>query len=387
MELAYVDAALAKAGSGASEQWSASDWTQKSMSDSQAMDVLRKSLGHPLDHAKTVRCIVTGVHGMDAACAPERLLVASRLWAEGISAEYIPQSGVMISLLKRHGESLESMGDRSAVSLKGGSAVSETGCSHSSFSVPFLQDWSLDELFGVCAILRIPFVVIVQPHLLRDKGSVRLRRISFDTPSGSTGGNEIFCSLENLASTVASGMDEDAEPPERSTPNESESTQKVSSAVECIYVDTDQYYGLDKQVSKSDTSNYKAILKSIKGVTQRSEAYLNDLQMTSPAQGTPVFAVNLPFWELRDFGTSLMKHGEPSAVTELYPIHKKVFKTLAMAIDSVLKKYGKSSVVSQVTILLYSKVDDRFDMVTLNSHQRGSIEPNGDSFRRKSERR
>jgi hypothetical protein len=29
---------------------------QKSMSDSQAMEVLRKSLGHPLDRAKTVRC-------------------------------------------------------------------------------------------------------------------------------------------------------------------------------------------------------------------------------------------------------------------------------------------------------------------------------------------
>jgi hypothetical protein len=86
------------------------------MSDSQAMDVLRKSLGHPLDRAKTVRCIVSGVHGMDAGSAPERLLVASRLWAEGISAEYIPQSGVMISLLKRRGDSLEPMSDRAAVS-------------------------------------------------------------------------------------------------------------------------------------------------------------------------------------------------------------------------------------------------------------------------------
>lgn len=133
--MAYVDAALAKVGTGASEQWSASDWTQKSMSDSQAMDFLRKSLGHPLDHVKTVRCIVTGVHGMDAASASERLLVASRLWAEGISAEYIPQSGVMISLLKRHGESLEPMGDRSTVSSKYGSTLYQTRRSYSSFSV------------------------------------------------------------------------------------------------------------------------------------------------------------------------------------------------------------------------------------------------------------
>jgi hypothetical protein len=66
---------------------------------------LRKSLGHPLDRTKTVRCIVLGVFGMDAASAPERRLVVSRFWAEGISAEYIPQSGILMSLLKRHGKS------------------------------------------------------------------------------------------------------------------------------------------------------------------------------------------------------------------------------------------------------------------------------------------
>jgi hypothetical protein len=37
-----------------------------------------------------------------------------------------------------------------------------------------------------------------------------------------------------------------------------------------------------------------------------------------------------------------MRHGDPTAVTELYPKHKNVFKTLAMAIDRLLKKYGKA---------------------------------------------
>lgn len=231
------------------------------------------------------------------------------------------------------------------------------------------------------------FVVIVQPHLLKDKGSVRLQRISFDTPSGSTGGNEIFCSLEKLASAVASGADEEAEPLERSAPSEGEFNQKSYSIVEFIYVDTDQYYGLDKQVYKIDRSNWKAIRRSIKGITQRSEACLNDVQMKSPGQGTPVFAVNRRFWDLRDFGTSLMRHGgDPSAITERYPKHQKVIKTLAMAFDSLLKKYGKSS-VSRVTILLYSKEDDRFDMVMMDSRHRGIVEHMGDSFRRKTDRR
>lgn len=112
VELAYVDAALAKAEVDSGEQWNPNE------TDAMAMDALRQSLGHPLSLANTVQCIVTGVHGMDAATASDRLLVASRLWAEGVSAEYMPQSGVMLSLLKRYRESLERMGDRTTVSEK-----------------------------------------------------------------------------------------------------------------------------------------------------------------------------------------------------------------------------------------------------------------------------
>ena len=375
MKLAYLDAALTKAG--VSEQWSGNDLTLKSMPDSQAMDVLRESLGHPLPLSTTVRCVVTGVHGMDAATASDRLIVASRLWAEGISAEYIPQSGVMISLLRRYRESIEPMGDRAAVSVSNENVLALCTPFHTQCS---RQDWSLEELFGVCAILKIPFVVIVQPHLLRDKGSVRLRRIPFDTLSGSTGGNEIFVSLDNLASTVSSGADDEELPQDTSTrlllkqtPNESDTGQKSSyPQVECIYVDTDQYYGLERQVSKSDTSHWKSILKSIKGVTQRSEAFLNTLAET-PVRATPVFAVNISFWELRDFGTCLMKQEHAASAsleaTKTYPKHKKVFKTLGLAIDSFLKKYK-----GEVTLLLYSKVDDRFDVVTLCNSQNGKTD-------------
>lgn len=49
------------------------------------MDLLRASLGHPLNFFKsTVRCIVSGVHGLDAGSCNERFVVASRLWAEGM---------------------------------------------------------------------------------------------------------------------------------------------------------------------------------------------------------------------------------------------------------------------------------------------------------------
>jgi hypothetical protein len=109
VELAYIDAALAKVTADSAEQWNPNE------SDAQSMEVLRLSLGHPLSLANTVQCIVTGVHGMDSTTAADRLLVASRLWAEGVSAEYMAQSGVMLSLLKRYRESIEPTRDRATV--------------------------------------------------------------------------------------------------------------------------------------------------------------------------------------------------------------------------------------------------------------------------------
>jgi len=76
------------------------DANQKFISDAAGMEVLRKSLGHPLYAASSVQVIVASANGMDAASAGERLIVASHLWSNGISAEYLTHSGVMISLLQ-----------------------------------------------------------------------------------------------------------------------------------------------------------------------------------------------------------------------------------------------------------------------------------------------
>lgn len=214
----------------------------------------------------------------------------------------------------------------------------------------------------------------------------------------------MFVPLDSLANTVALGTDEDSEHHESSRltqgDNEVSNRQVASSSstpqVECVYIENDQYFSL-KQVLKSETSHWKTVLKRIKGATQRSEAYLRTLtEVNAPLEGTPVFAVNISFWPLRDFGTSLMKRAEPSAmgaaqeVTEQYPKHKKVFKTLAMAIDNLVKKCDawKDS-KSEMTILLYSTVDDRFDMVTLEGvgDNSNTDTTNTDSFRRKSDRR
>jgi hypothetical protein len=323
------------------------------------------------------------------------------------------------------------------------------------------SDWSLTELVGVCALLKIPFLVIVQPHLLRDKNSVRLRRYPYDviaqgggaTASAST--NEVFVSLDLLASTVLSDAapDEAADEPadtSSSSRDVGRSHSRESPPLRCILVEHDQYYGNDREMYKSEVPQWKAYLKAMKSISLSAQAYLGSLQgfsgtgtastggaasgsaasgggVSLSSSSTPVFAVaDASFFALRDFGTCLMRRelaersatGAANEVIERYPKYKRVIRTLGTAIDSFMRRQGywsfsgsasssashigvaqPSSFTSSssgggtsrdqpsflrsssslVTLLLYSKVDDRFDLVTLSSS--GTVRNGGHSKR------
>lgn len=350
---------------------------------------MRRLLGHPLAYSESVRCIVASVHGMDAASTPERFQVACHLWSAGISAEYLPHSGIMLSLLKR---------------------IRDDSSQETSTS----SDWSLVELYGVCALLKIPFVVIVQPHLLRDKNSVRLRRVSFDASSSQSSAGETFVSLDNLAPAIledAPGVDETPGMDETSdiggTVQPSGASNRTS--VNCIYVDNDCYYGIDREISKSDTPHWKAHLKAIKKVQLSAECFIEAIRQSDGGRRLPVFAVTeASFWALRDFGTTLMRResdqsaaGAYAETAEKYPKYKRALKTLSSAIDTYMTRRGvwtsrgdsgsgkhchhnhksEKGSAELMTMLLYSKPDDRFDLVTLSrSHHH---EDNASSSRRR----
>lgn len=75
------------------------------------IDVIRASLGHPLFlMPPPTQCIVASVHGLDSSTAQDRFIVASSLWANGISCEYLAQSGVLASLLNRQREETQGTG-------------------------------------------------------------------------------------------------------------------------------------------------------------------------------------------------------------------------------------------------------------------------------------
>ena len=398
VEVAYVEATVSSQG-----EKDVTDFSQKFSLGRQGVDFLRKTLGHPLKMSSSVRCVVASPNGMDSSSSSERLLVAARLWAEGISAEYVPQSGVMLSILKRLKEESHRDGSTSVSRYEYCSLCNAALICL--FVRSLLKDWSLNELLGVCCLLNIPFVVIVQAHLLKDKGSVRLRRVLSDDleigwHTGSSGSSEQFVRLENLASTIREMSAESVGVEERTTGETDQeggnqscrdlnSARMATAQVECVYIDQENFYSDDAKVSKNDkTAQWKGGMKALKSAAQRSESYLSSHLQTNSIGSTPVFAVaDVPFWVLRDFGTALMRRErkEQSAVgasieaTEAYPKGKRPLKTLATAIDIFMRKRGvwedasrsqgdsnSSSVGSKLlTILLYSKLDDRFDMVSL----------------------
>ncbi|GKY90546.1 hypothetical protein MPSEU_000028300 [Mayamaea pseudoterrestris] len=356
--------------------------TQKHPSDKQGLDALRVSLGHPFQFARSVTCLIASVHGMDAGSVQERFVVARRLWTEGISAEYLPQSGVMLSLLRRFNDA----GDDNSVNA---------------------SDWTLSELFGACSVLNIQFVVIVQGHLLKEKSLVRLRRVSTEDMASSTlgAGSEIMVALDDLASSIrgdASVMNasEDGQPANISGSLNGRVSKDVS--CDCIFVDQDQYFGSSagREVSKNETPQWRSYLKNMKTIGLLAENFLSShhdsrAQSTFGIQGWPVFAVSgVDFWILREFGTELMRHERveqsplkaSNTIGQRYPEHSRALKTLASAIDNYMRRNGlwggvkgkqtvgqrereKSSGI-MLTMLLYSKPDDRFDMISLECSSR-----------------
>mmetsp|Transcript_1874 Transcript_1874/g.4021 ORF Transcript_1874/g.4021 Transcript_1874/m.4021 type:complete len:291 (+) Transcript_1874:73-945(+) len=242
------------------------------------------------------------------------------------------------------------------------------------------SDLSLDELCGVALLLRIPCVVIVVPHLLREKGSVRLRHLyedSFD---------EFFVPLQDLPGKVKEhlfpysddGGSKDKEVIEqngvlgRQSSNVEETKGSSSAVVHCIYADEDMYYAVqeaDRKKGAADKAALKAVRKEIARATQKAEAYIDRIATSAKGHGTPVIASALPYLLIRELGTRLVTSSNTfeavSTVTNNYPQYRRLLKTVGMSIDRVLAEYGDSRHES-IDVLMYSTLDDRLDIIAID---------------------
>jgi histidyl-tRNA synthetase len=155
VELVYLECTIAK--SVAIDSYDS--FRGSSQETRYGIDTIRGSLGHPLNlMPPPTQCIVASVHGLDSSTAHDRFVVASKLWTEGISCEYLAQSGVLASLLKHQRE--ETLGAGTSVrrfSILFFVCLATT--SLISICLPLSdaqhQDWSLAELCGVCAIMKV----------------------------------------------------------------------------------------------------------------------------------------------------------------------------------------------------------------------------------------
>jgi len=312
------------------------------------VESLRRSIGHPLS-SFPVKCIVSSEGGLDLATCADRATIASLLWSAGISCEYLAQSGVMLSLLR-----------------------------HFSSDSNIVHEWSsnVDRICGTCAILNIPYVIIVQPHLLKTKAVVKLRQTASHTISGPIyKGNEEIVPLKSLQSLLLERLSSRNDAREDSSltdiPNQPlnsdlqmQSNNNID--IECIYVGTDQYFDNDHRVGGN--SQWKQILKVKKTTTQKIANRIRDFSDKS----TPVIAIDLPFRVIRDVGNLLIFEGieslTGSEVELKYPKHKKLLRTLMYALEALVRKHQSQRNLEgkrQLTLFLYSISSDNYDLVTL----------------------
>lgn len=343
VERAYLDSQGAEAGP-----------VIRNTSLQSQIDAARSSLGHPLPYAHPVKCIVASVNGMDSATLCERARVAAQLVREGIPCDYVlSTSGMICSLVHK--------------------STSETGALGS--------DLSLDEICGIAAVLRIPCIVIVQPHLLKEKGSVRLRHLGIESF------DEEFVPLQDLPAKVKEHLPSQAHTEEVSSSDKelteqtathppigrqsSQPEDRKTGPVDCIYVDEDMYYSGQDADRKKGADKTKAAMKGarkeIVKATQKAEDYLENITSSVKGHGTPVIASALPYFVVREFGTCVMT--SPSAteaaidIATKYPQHKRLLKTAGMSIDHVLAAHARGKGQKRVDILMYSIPDDRFDII------------------------
>jgi len=235
------------------------------------------------------------------------------------------------------------------------------------------HEWSVDTICGIAAILNIPFVIIVQPHLLNKKSAVKLRQTTIVQGTGpifNYNGNEELVNLQSLSSlilerlsTVNDISDDNIVTRAHQTSVNDSSMQALPSHhgnfdIECIYVENDQYFDDSNRIN---TAQWKRVKKVMKSTSQKITDHLGHKLLDS---AVPVIALNLPFRVVREVGSCLMFDGVESLISNdiatKFPGHKKTFRTLMYALDSISSKNE-----GKLTFFLYSTVDEAYDLITM----------------------
>jgi len=138
--------------------------------------------------------------------------------------------------------------------------------------------------------------------------------------------------------------------------------------MDCIYVSTDQYFDNGHRVNNTQ---WKSIKKIMRSSSQNVSSHVSDI---INQQNSPVVAIDLPFRVVRDIGTHLTFDGieclnGSTEIISKYPQYKKILRNLMYALDALVQKKsqgsGDSDKRGELNLFLYSTVDDKYDLITL----------------------
>ncbi len=173
---------------------------------------------------------------------------------------------------------------------------------------------------------------------------------------------------------------ESAKPSERQKSSGKTNARSLKTNLEYIIVETDQFYFYDNYFKESKV---KSVRKAFSGIVKRTELYLHQMGIGSNFSDNlamSIVACDIPYTVIRELGTCLMGKtamsvgGACQQVGRNSPKHKKILKTLSMALDSSLRRqedaYDNSSRKSKGAsknhrFFLYSICDDLFDMILM----------------------
>jgi len=328
------------------------------------IESIRNALGHPILKQHQIKCFVASASGLDNCFLSERAKVCAQLWTNDIPSDYVPHSGLMISFLQK-----------------------------SNMYRGMDQTCTLDQLCGMCLVLNIPFVVVVQPHLLNDKASVRLRSLLHMHQNFT----EEIIPVATLATTIKERLsnmmplevDSDTKRRINVNPENTKELSRLSSLTfstynpmdtHRIYVESDRFIVVSPE-GKADNIP-KPILKTMTTVIQRADSFIANVLNTPKIKNRAhLVAVNVPFIILRDIGTNIMattcNQNTSIAIITADIIQKhsgpeKTLKTLGKALDYLLKqrregmKYSiDRDVAISCHVLLHSLCDERFDLIAI----------------------
>ncbi|CAH0488834.1 unnamed protein product [Peronospora farinosa] len=209
----------------------------------------------------------------------------------------------------------------------------------------------LEDLDDYCAQQNIQWMVIVQNHMMREKQQVKIQAVNNHSDADVLVVAVDMIMLEESMNSSTNGGDG----------NNSSSTGNTLQPIFDVRVVDAKYQSRDR--------NYRNYQLDTQKVTRRVSKWISSSFSARADDAMKVLSIDLPFALVREMSSALMEAGHDGIDTMCAnnPRYRKQLKytmeeILTLMPESTSRRGGRERYV-----LLHSMVDDRYDMMSLNS--------------------